>query len=64
MLAAAYQRLGRTAEAQAAFARAMELRPGSTTLNVAPPDKNVSPAFIEASGRIMAVLVELGLPEG
>ena len=43
---------------------AMELRPGSTTLNVAPPDKNVSPAFIEASGRIMAVLVELGLPEG
>lgn len=63
MLATAYQRLGRTAEARAAFATGMQLRPGSTTANVEPPALNVSPAFMEASRRVMAVLVELGLPE-
>lgn len=63
MLAAAYQQLGRTAEAQAAFAKGMELRPGSTAANVEPPNRNVSPAFLKASGRVMAVLVAMGLPE-
>lgn len=63
MLAATYQRLGRTAEARAALATGMQLRPGSTAANVEPPNRNVSPAFLEASGRVLAVLVELGLPE-
>lgn len=63
MLAAAYQQLGRAAEAQAAFAKGMELRPGSTAANVEPPNRNVSPAFLKASGTVMAVLVAMGLPE-
>lgn len=63
MLAAAYQRLGRTAEAEAAFATGMQVRPGSTVANVEPPARNVSPAFLDASARIMSVLAELGLPE-
>lgn len=63
MLAAAHQQLGQTAEAQAAFAKGMELRPGSTAANVEPPNRNVSPAFLKASGRVMAVLVAMGLPE-
>jgi len=63
MLAVAYQRLGRTTEALAAFATGMRLRPGSTTANVGPPVLNVSPAFLDASRRILAVLGELGLPE-
>ncbi|CAN7633305.1 winged helix-turn-helix domain-containing protein [Devosia sp. LjRoot16] len=63
MLATAYQRLGRTADARAAFAAGMLLRPGSTAANVEPPARNVSPAFLEASARVMSVLVELGLPE-
>ena len=63
MLAAAYQSQGRTAEAQAAFATGMRLRPGSTAANVEPPVRNVSPAFLDASRRILAVLGELGLPE-
>jgi DNA-binding winged helix-turn-helix (wHTH) protein/tetratricopeptide (TPR) repeat protein len=63
MLAAAYQRLGRTDEAKAAFATGMQVRPGSTVANVEPPARNVSPAFLEASRRVMSALVELGLPE-
>lgn len=63
MLAIAYQRLGRTAEAKAALATGLQLRPGSTIANVQPPSRNVSPAFLEASGRAQAVLAELGLPE-
>lgn len=63
MLAAAYQRLGRTAEAEAAFATGMRVRPGSTVANVEPPARNVSPAFLDASRRVMSALVELGLPE-
>ena len=63
MLAIAYQRLGRTAEAKAALATGLQLRPGSTIANVQPPGRNVSPAFLEASGRAQAVLAELGLPE-
>lgn len=63
MLAAAYQRLGRTSEAKAAFATGMQVRPGSTAANVEPPARNVSPAFLAASGRVLSVMVELGLPE-
>jgi DNA-binding winged helix-turn-helix (wHTH) protein/tetratricopeptide (TPR) repeat protein len=63
MLAAAYQRLGRTSDAESAFATGMQLRPGSTMANVEPPTRNVSPAFLEASRQVMAMLVALGLPE-
>lgn len=63
MLAIAYQRLGRTADARTALAAGLQLRPGSTAANVEPPSRNVSPAFLEASARARAILVELGLPE-
>jgi DNA-binding winged helix-turn-helix (wHTH) protein/tetratricopeptide (TPR) repeat protein len=63
LLAAAYQRLGRTDEARAALAKALELRPGTTALNVAPPARNASPAFLAASPRIIRSMVAAGLPE-
>lgn len=63
VLAAAYQRLGRTDEARAALAKTMELRPGSTARNIALPTRNASPVFLEASERIIRALVEAGLPE-
>jgi DNA-binding winged helix-turn-helix (wHTH) protein/tetratricopeptide (TPR) repeat protein len=62
-LAIAYQRLGRTDEAKAAFAKAMELRPGSTALNVMPPTENVSPRFLELAEKAIREMIELGLPE-
>ncbi len=43
LLAAAYQRVGRTEEAKAALARALAIRPGSTVSNIALPPKNSSP---------------------
>ena len=63
LLAAAYQRLGRPNEAKAALAKGLELRPGTTALNVAPPTRNASPVFLEASPRIIQSMVEAGLPE-
>jgi DNA-binding winged helix-turn-helix (wHTH) protein/tetratricopeptide (TPR) repeat protein/TolB-like protein len=63
LLAVAYQRSGRPDEANAAFARAMELRPGSTVLNVPLPSRNASPAYLEASGLVNRALVAMGLPE-
>lgn len=63
VLATAYQRLGRTAEAKAALAKTLELRPGSTVANISLDPKNASPIYNEASKRVEAVLVELGLPE-
>jgi DNA-binding winged helix-turn-helix (wHTH) protein/tetratricopeptide (TPR) repeat protein len=63
LLAAAYQRLGRTDEAKAAMATVMELRPGSTLGNIALPTRNASPVFLEASERILRAEVEAGLPE-
>lgn len=63
VLAAAYQRLGRTDEARAALAKTMERRPGSTAENFILPTKNASPVFLEASQRIVRALVEAGLPE-
>jgi Flp pilus assembly protein TadD len=63
LLAAACQRLGRTDEAKAALAKALELRPGTTALNVAPPTRNASQVFLEASPRVIRAMVEAGLPE-
>jgi tetratricopeptide (TPR) repeat protein len=63
LLAVAHQRLGRPDEAKAALAKGMEVRPGSTVSNVALPTLNASQAFLEQSRRILATLVEIGLPE-
>lgn len=64
LLAAAYQQLGRADEARAAMAKALELRPGSTALDVPPPTKNTSPVYLKASERIVSLMVAAGLPEG
>lgn len=63
-LAVAYHRLGRISDAKAAFAKALELRPGSTAANVRPPGRNVSATFLDANALIIQTLIELGLPEG
>lgn len=63
LLAAAYERLGRHAEAVAAMATAMQLRPTSTTSNVRPPMQNGSPVFVSAGEKILQTLKGLGLPE-
>lgn len=63
LLAAAYQRLGRPDEARAALAKALELRPGSTALNVASPSENVSPIFLDVSKQLRQTMIEAGLPE-
>jgi Flp pilus assembly protein TadD len=63
LLAAAYQRLGRTDEAKAALAKGLELRPGSTAGNTSMPRRNASPVFLEASERILRASIEAGLPE-
>jgi len=63
LLATAYQRLGRTAEAKAALARTMELRPGTTGANIGLDPKNASPLYTDAAQRVVDVLVGIGLPE-
>ena len=63
VLAVAYQRVGRTAEAKAALARTMELRPGSTIANIKFDPRNASPVYTEASERVEEVLAAIGLPE-
>jgi tetratricopeptide (TPR) repeat protein len=63
LLAAAYQQLGKTEEAREAMEKARELRPGSTYGNVPPPRKNSSQAYLDASERIMQLMVAAGLPE-
>ena len=62
LLAAALQRAGRPDEAKVALAKGMALRPNSTALNVRPPDRNASPAFVEASVGIVQTMVDVGLP--
>ena len=62
-LAAAYQQLGRIDEAKAALKEGLTLRPGTTALNVSPPTKNASPVFVEASQRIIQLMIAAGLPE-
>jgi DNA-binding winged helix-turn-helix (wHTH) protein/Flp pilus assembly protein TadD len=64
LIAAAYQQLGRIDEAKAAMKEGLKLRPGTTALNVAPPTKNASPVFVEASERIIKLMIAAGLPEG
>ncbi|MFN3537654.1 MAG: winged helix-turn-helix domain-containing protein [Brevundimonas sp.] len=62
LLAAAYQRTGRTAEARAAMQEGLRLRPGSTALNLPAPTTNASPAFVAASEAVLQSMVEAGLP--
>ena len=63
LLAAAYQRLGRTDEAKSALAKMLELRPGSNATNVLLPTKNASPVYQESMQRILQALIDAGLPE-
>jgi DNA-binding winged helix-turn-helix (wHTH) protein/tetratricopeptide (TPR) repeat protein len=63
LLSAVYQQLGRPAEAKAAMARGLELRPGSNLSNVALPPKNASPIFIAAAEWIGRAYLAAGLPE-
>ncbi len=63
LLAAALQRAGRPDEAKVALAKGMALRPNSTALNVLPPERNASPAFVETSVGIVQTMVEVGLPK-
>ena len=62
LLAAAYQQLGKTEDARAAMQKGMELRPGSTYINVPTPKKNSSPIYIEATEKIMQLMLAAGLP--
>ncbi len=62
LLASAYQRTGRTEQAKAALARAMEIRPGSNAVNIALPPKNSSAAFLAAADKIRDDLIQIGLP--
>lgn len=63
LLAAAYQQTSRIDEAKAAMREGLALRPGSTALTLAPPEDNTSPLVIEANRRVIAAMVEAGLPE-
>jgi tetratricopeptide (TPR) repeat protein len=63
LLAAAYQRLGRSDEAKATIAQGLALRPGTTASNLGIPTKNTSAAYLEARGRIEQALMAAGLPE-
>jgi tetratricopeptide (TPR) repeat protein len=63
LLAAAYQRLGRTDEAKAALTQTLALRPNSTARNIAPPQKNTSPRYVDAGERIIRAGIAAGLPE-
>jgi tetratricopeptide (TPR) repeat protein len=63
LMAAIYQQLGRTQEAKAAMQKGLELRPGTTALNVSPPTKNVSPLLLDGTAKIVQLMVEAGLPE-
>ena len=51
VLAAAYERLGRHKDAEAAIAAGMKLRPGSTRDNVSLPIANASRSILNAFGR-------------
>lgn len=62
LLAVAYQRLGRQAEALEALRKGMSLRPGSTTLNIALPKRNTSETYLQAARKISDTLADLGLP--
>lgn len=63
LLAAAYQELGRAHDARAAMAVALQLRLGSTAVNVMPPTENNSAVFLKASERVVSLMVAAGLPD-
>jgi tetratricopeptide (TPR) repeat protein len=63
LMAAAYQRIGRIDEAKAAMREGLGLRPGTTALNVKTPTRNASPVYVEASERIVQLMIAAGLPE-
>lgn len=63
LLAAAYQRLGRTDDAKAAVAAGMKLRPGTTLENVGLPPKNASPIYLSRAKEVNALLAAAGVPE-
>ncbi len=63
MLAAAYQEIGKTDEARTAMQEGLKMRPGTTRLNIAPPNKNSSPVYLSATDRVIQFMVDAGLPE-
>lgn len=63
LLAAACQQVGRIDEAKAAMQEGLKFRPGTTALNVRPPEKNASPIYLQASKRVIQLMVAAGLPE-
>jgi DNA-binding winged helix-turn-helix (wHTH) protein/TolB-like protein/Tfp pilus assembly protein PilF len=62
LIAAADQSLGRFADARAAMARGMALRPGSSADNVGLPTRNASPLYLARSAAIKQLMVAAGLP--
>ena len=64
LLAAAYQRLGKTDEAKAAMEKGRRIAAGLHRSQRPDAQKNSSPVYIEASERIMRSMAAAGLPEG
>jgi tetratricopeptide (TPR) repeat protein len=62
VLAAAYERLGRHKEAEAAIEAGLKLRPGSNAGNVSLPTQNASAVFLKRSEEVKALMVAAGLP--
>lgn len=63
VLAAAYERLGRHKDAEAAIAAGMKPRPGSTRDNVSLPIANASPLYLERLRQTKALMASAGLPK-
>jgi DNA-binding winged helix-turn-helix (wHTH) protein/tetratricopeptide (TPR) repeat protein len=63
LLAAAYQQAGRVGDARAAMQEGLRLIPGTTAQNVAPPQTNASPVYVQAAAPIIQLMVAAGLPE-
>jgi DNA-binding winged helix-turn-helix (wHTH) protein/Flp pilus assembly protein TadD len=63
LLAASCQQVGRIDEAKTAMQEGLRIRPGTTALNVGPPVKNTSPIYLQASARVIQLMVAAGLPE-
>lgn len=63
LLAAAYQALGRYDDAKSAIAMGLQLRPGSTALNIRIPATNSSATFLAATDRLHELMVAAGLPK-
>jgi DNA-binding winged helix-turn-helix (wHTH) protein/tetratricopeptide (TPR) repeat protein len=63
LLAAAHQQLGQISQARAALTKGLALRPGSTASNVPLPKENASPVFLQASNRLIRLMIAAGLPD-